>query len=683
MKKILGVLLAITLIITGYGCNKNSNSKEVRINVLSGDTKLSYEGTTYTAIDGVTYQNGDLLPVWRELSDVLSIDIVDSDVSENKRNNNLVIDSLSNLQTSRLDGELIDLSDYLASGKLNNFSKFLNDNKDIAKSITTSTGEIYFAPSSVQTVTTDQKFMIRADWVKMLLDTQYDSEGNVMTASYDTDKILPSQGGYTNFLELLEDEDGNITSVDITVSTSTGNKTFTKNTLASSLLRQNALATNDKTGAKLVNAFKIMLTMIYKDAFDKGIYTNLSDIFLSESAAYTAEDLIGLMRCVVTNPKYLTGNSSQTSVTGFFTTDGSIDGQEDMLALAQIFGYRGFASQNEFLYIDSNNDLNDIRSDADTIYNAIARLGQMYNEGLLLTNYVTDRDWQYELINTGFLTYGDNASVSGLNSNFEAILPPMALWSGDGIDLYSHFSESYSIMGDYAWAITTISTDEEIDNALKLIDYLYSDAGSKLMSYGPSAWTDGETTVNGVTVPKVNQTVIDIISNTKDVSGNTITSTDVKKTQDYLYYYQNYVGALAGVGYVKSSGLTAQILNTSGKAGETKFTNAINNKVLKTVTLTGEGFYRMVPSTFTFSSIQQTSINRNTVISDLISISSLPNLIRNGISGNFTKKEELNISPTDGSVISKASYRNNIEGDFTIYMRSFKELWKELNKEGE
>ncbi len=97
----------------------------------------------------------------------------------------------------------------------------------------------------------------------------------------------------------------------------------------------------------------------YIDTAYNGYYgTNRADLFIGQNAAWDADELTALLRCVVANARTLNGTDT---VSGLFCRETNNNMRRtDMYRFAgTLFGARGLQSTNDYLYVGNDNKLHD------------------------------------------------------------------------------------------------------------------------------------------------------------------------------------------------------------------------------------------------------------------------------------------------------------------------------------
>jgi putative aldouronate transport system substrate-binding protein len=120
---------------------------------------------------------------------------------------------------------------------------------------------------------------------------------------------------------------------------------------------------------------------------------------------------------------------------------------------------------------------------------------------------------------------------------------------------------------------------------LKLFDYVYSEEGNILMSYGPQAWRSGDMiTYKGKQIPELSDAALNELWTL--AGGN------------YTNYARMYLGSTLPIGFVKNQGMEYQCTTEGGRNGAAIVSAAIAAGTIKHVSpfLDENRFYTMVPT---------------------------------------------------------------------------------------
>ena len=109
-------------------------------------------------------------------------------------------------------------------------------------------------------------------------------------------------------------------------------------------------------GVTAVNMLRTYIDQAYNGYYG----TNRADLFIGQNAAWDADELVALLRCVVANPQTLNGTDS---IQGLFSReDDNNQRRVDMFRFAGVlFGVRGLESRQDYLYVGNDGKLHDAR----------------------------------------------------------------------------------------------------------------------------------------------------------------------------------------------------------------------------------------------------------------------------------------------------------------------------------
>ena len=546
---------------TGY------NSKDTG---LSMDAEIAGEGVTLA--DGVTYKTGDLKPTWVEVQNRLNIKI-DDQYQGNKAsdefdywkaqmgNIDIVSGTATKLTEAGNNGLVVNLAEHL--DEMPNFKAYLEANPIVRISIMgdTDTGSIFFSPYFDGVNDIERMPLMRADWVVKLLDgASFEAAGSNNTAAPVYEPYMPTSGKVT---------------VDVVKLDGNGKETVTKDYDKAGNIVAKMNEAGSMSGVDAVN----MLRKYIDEAYGGYYGDTRSNLFIGQNAAWDADELVALLRCVVANPQTLNGTDS---VEGMFSReDNNNQRKVDLMRFAgHLFGVRGLESRSDYLYVGTDNKLHDARMEEDA-YIAMERMNNMAKEGLISKNFIDNaaaKSDQYLETDTGFMSYDYNQTQTAYNQSklqdgekYMAAMVPVALWfdgsSADGV--YMRFTESWRSVKTDGWGISVEGTKDNPDKlnaALALIDYAYSEAGQILMSYGPDAFiktnADGSYVTfdfNGKQMPVI--------------SDETYKELWDKAKGNYTNYARKYLGST--LSFVKSQAFEYQCTQVVGKEGAGYISKAI------------------------------------------------------------------------------------------------------------
>jgi len=624
--KIFGTLLLVSLLsLTLISCGEKTSGGEdelvysdgtnLRLAVVHNSTKTtitfkdsSITGSGLTLADGKTYQTDDLKPVWAELQNVLKLEFTDVYTGKTSVKNeytewqsldfegvDVLVGNADDISEDGKVGKMVNLADYL--DYMPNFKAFLDQNPIVTLSVVsdTKTGSIYYAPYFDGFDDIEKYFLMRSDWLELLLD----GEGAYVADISDTFGDIIGEVEYQPYMPTT----GTLPIVSLKKDGS-GTQTITKNygnSFGNIVAYMNANVTSTTTGVELVNMFRE-----YIDAAYNGYYgTKRSDLFAGYDACWDADELVALLRCIVTNTYGLTGQND-TKVTGIFPRETTPNRTSDLFSITSMFGVRGSESRHDYLYFDAQGKLRDARGEPD-FNEGINKLNSLYGEGLILKDFdqalpKTVAKTMYQE-NLGFMIYDycqtqtiyneDETTLSKApNFNLTPVINPVAKWY-DGTNVvgdvdqgtFMRFTESWRSVKTNGWSIPSHVTGEKLAAAIKLFDFMYSPEGGILMSYGPAAWRSGNTiTYKGKQIPELSPAALEELWGL--AGGN------------YTNYARMYLGSTLPVGFVKDQGMEYQCTTEGGKNGAAIVSTAIAENVIKHVTpfISGNLFYAMVPT---------------------------------------------------------------------------------------
>ena len=388
-------------------------------------------------IDGQTYSGGktayatrSLLPAWKEFASKLNTTIRDAeDYSANADNGNydamkdtkkwksasdttqnvdLFYNSTGNIQKAIDSGLATDLTQFINADKMPNFKAYLEEHTSIADQLTSSDGKIYYTPYFDGYQFLERQFVLNSALAFEVLDQ----------TSYDLfDTTVAGVGAATNGLqankfnpfvyEMNGDTKVNYAGATKSVEVSkNGEKaTITVNGNVENIIsQQNTLLAAGTTGKALAQQLKTYLTAVYGGnvGADK-TYKNYTEIFCGESAAYTTDELVALMRVIRANPGVISGvfdNNGQLTAAGdpsatveIFIPRGAANNRvQNIMMISQLFGIQGTDSEDQNgNFFDSEGTISNMRS-AKSSYQALDYLNQFYQEGLIVKEFWKSND---------------------------------------------------------------------------------------------------------------------------------------------------------------------------------------------------------------------------------------------------------------------------------------------------
>ena len=574
---------------TGY------NSKQTG---LFFDAEIAKDGITLA--DGKTYNTGDLKPTWVEVEKQLGVKFEDHYQGNSATNEykywqerlaeiDMVSGTASQLSEAGVAGKVINIAEYL--DYMPNFKAYLEANPIVRLSITgdTSNGAIYFSPYFDGVNDIERMPLMRTDWVEKLLNGEGDftaTESKNLAAAVYT-PYMPTTG---------------TVEIDVVKADASGTEKVTKNyTAAGNIVKvmNDALANGAVTGVQAVNMLRDYIDTAYNGYYG----TNRADLFIGQNAAWDADELVALLRCVVANPQTLNGKDT---VAGLFSREDNNNQRKiDMFRFAgTLFGVRGLESRQDYLYIGTDGKLHDARQEEET-YVAIERMNAMAKEGLISNSFINNQAAKSETMlaeDAGFMHYDYNQTQTLYNQTklqdgekYMAVMVPVAHWF-DGTEggVYMRFTESWRSVKTDGWGISKAGVGDDknkLNAALALIDFAYSQKGQILMSYGPDAFIKTKADGSYVTF-NFNGQEMPVIA---DATFEELWKNDVGKG-NYTNYARQYLGST--LSFVKSQAFEYQCTHAVGKEGAGKISNAIALGTIKhpELAITENPWYTSVPT---------------------------------------------------------------------------------------
>ena len=568
----------------------------------SAKTGLFYDAETagdgITLADGVTYHTGDLKPTWVAVQDRLGM------VFENKYQGNgsskefaywkdqldqvdMISGTASLLSEYGEKGVIVNIADYL--DMMPNFSAYLEANPIVMLSITgnVETGAIYFSPYFDGVNDIEKMPLMRVDFAEKLLNGEgpFTAEQCKELMPYVYTPYMPTEGKIE---------------IEVVTADGTGVETITKDYDAAGNIIDKMNAAGPMDGVTAVNMLRDYIDVAYGGYYG----TNRADLFIGQNAAWDADELVALLRCVVANPWTLNGTDTIYGI--FSREENSASRRPDVWRFAlNMFGVRGAESRQDYLYIDYDGTLHDARQEVAT-YEAIERMNQMAQEGLVSQAFIEGqavKSENYMENDLGFVSYDYNQTQTILNKSklqneegekYTAIMVPVARWY-DGTNeegVYMRFTESWRSVKTDGWGISVAGINGDQDKlyaCLKLIDYAYSEEGQILMSYGPDAFIktneDGSYvtfTFNGKEMPVIADATFDALW---ELAGG-----------NYTNFARYYLGST--LSFAKSQAFEYNCTHPVGKEGAARLSTAIGLGVIHhpELAITENPWYTSVPT---------------------------------------------------------------------------------------
>lgn len=581
---------------TGYNSTKTG---------LFFDAEVAGDGVTLA--DGKTYHAGDLKPTWVEIQNRLGMVFEDKYQGNNASKEfdywkeqldqvDMVSGTAAKLSEFGVAGSLVNIADYL--DMMPNFKAYLDANPIIRMTITgdTSTGAIYISPYFDGVSDIERMPLMRTDWVVKLLDGdgEFAADACGKTAKPVYEPYMPTSGKVT---------------VDVVKADGSGVETVTKDYDTAGNIVAKMNEAGSLSGVDAVNMLRTYIDEAYAGYYG----TERSNLFVGQNAAWDADELVALLRCVVANAKTLNGTDT---IQGLFTReDNNNQRRVDMYRFAgTLFGVRGLESRKDFLYVGSDGALHDARQEPAT-YEALDRMNDMVAEGLISKAFVDsaeEKTQTYLENDLGFMHYDYNQTQTIYNEDgktldseagekYMAAMVPVARWY-DGTDpngVYMRFTESWRSVKTDGWGISKAGVGDDQDKlyaCLKLIDYAYSEEGQILMSYGPDAFIgDGTFMFNGKEMPVI--------------ADATRAELWAKAKGNYTNYARQYLGST--LSFLKSQAFEYQCTTEVGREGAGYISAAIGLGTFHhpELAVTENKWYTSVPTILPTTSVENDHIN--------------------------------------------------------------------------
>ena len=630
-KRILSLLVALSMMLTMFAgaaaAEELTYAQGTLLRMATGynsvktglffDAETAGEGVTLA--DGVTYHTGDLKPTWVEVQNTLGVAFENLYQGNSATNEfdfwkerlnevDMVSGTAAKLTEYGEAGSIVNIAEYL--DMMPNFKAYLEANPIVRLSITgnTSTGAIYFSPYFDGVNDIERMPLMRTDWVVKLLD------GEGAFAAEQSKELAPA--AYQPYMPTA-----GAVAIDVVNLEGTAVETVTKNydKAGNIVAKMNeALAAGPVDGVAAVN----MLRTYIDEAYDGYYGTARSNLFIGQNAAWDADEMVALLRCVVANPYTLNGTDS---VQGLFSReDDNNQRRVDMKRFGGVlFGVRGMESRQDSLWIDTEGKVRDARQDAEA-YVAMEYMNNMAKEGLISKAFMDsskESTKTYLENDLGFMHYDYNQTQTVYNETalqdgekYMAVMVPVARWF-DGTNeegVYMRFTESWRSVKVDGWGISVAGTEGNQDKlyaALKLIDYAYSPEGQILMSYGPDAFIktneDGSYATfnfNGQQMPII--------------ADATYAELWEKASGNYTNYARQFLGST--LSFAKSQAFEYQCTHEVGKEGAGYISTAIGLGTIKhpELAVTENPWYTSVPTVLPNTTVENNMINEYVDLSE-------------------------------------------------------------------
>ena len=604
MKKVLSLVLALVMVLSMVSLASASETLpyaegtvlRMAVGYNNSKTGLRFDpevaGEGVTLADGVTYHSGDFKPTWVAVQNLLKISIEDKYQGngagkefdywkEQLDQVDMVAGTAAKLSENGEAGLLVNIGEYL--DQMPNFKAYLDANPIVRLSITgnVENGAIYFSPYFDGVNDIEKMPLMRTDWVQKLLNGEgaftADASKKLAPAAYQP--YMPTSGKVE---------------IDVVTPDGTAVEKISKDYDAAGNIIANMNAAGELDGVAAVNMLREYIDKAYAGYYG----TNRADLFIGQNAAWDADELVALLRCVVNNPNTLNGTDN---IEGLFSREENNTARRaDIFRFGgTLFGVRGLESRQDYLYIGTDNMLHDARQEVAT-YEALGRLHAMVEEGLISTAYVNGQEVKTENYleqDLGFMHYDYNQTQTVYNATkldnaagekYMAVMIPVARWY-DGSNeegVYMRFTESWRSVKTDGWGISKpgVGSDtNKLNAALSLIDYAYSEEGTIMMSYGPEAFRKTETFIfNGKEMPQI--------------ADATYAELWEKANGNNTNYARQFLGST--LSFMKSQAFEYQCTHEVGREGAGKISTAIGLGTIKhpLLALADDPWYTSVPT---------------------------------------------------------------------------------------
>ena len=387
------------------------------------------ESKTYSG-GKTAYTTRDLLPTWAEFASKVKTTIRDAENYSGTNDNtvysamvanayksfssteekvDLFYNSTGNADKAITASAAKDLNQFIDRGLMPNFANYLEANPTIADQLTKSDGKIYYTPYFDGYQFLERQFVLNSGMVYEVLDQNSFNFFDTATAGtgaaanqLQANKYEPfvygqkSDGTKVNF---LEDK-----SIYVSVN-GTKQQITVKGDVENIISQQNKLLAAGTTGKALAEQMRAYLDAVYGENIgaDK-TFKKYTDIFCSESAAYTTDELVALMRVIKANPGVISGvfdENLQLTAAGDTNKEVEIiiprgaaaNRVQNIMMFLQLFGIQGTDAEDAIsnsMYFDADGTLSSYRS-TKASYQGLVYLHQFFEEGLIV-----DQFWKYD-----------------------------------------------------------------------------------------------------------------------------------------------------------------------------------------------------------------------------------------------------------------------------------------------
>jgi len=569
--------------------------------------KYIKQGAVYGASDGDNYKNfkaaksGTTKGLYKD---------------KNGQITDLFYNTTANLNELGDGGEVLDLSEYIDTtnpdkAKMPNFSKYLKENPAVEAELYHN-DKIFYTPYLDGYQAIERMFVMDTASVAKLLDEELPAGTGELKAgasAEENSKGLKGAPSAVPFIDADKNYPDATTTIKIVDEATSAAVDVTVAQTDNIIKQQNeALAKTDgsTTGKTLIDQFKAYAMAAYGDIITNKYDGKISKMFTSVGACYNADDLVALLRLFKANPDVLYGSAdAYDEVVPVFPRGQADNRVENILNFgATLYGVQGRGSEYDHLFFGADGKIHDFDT-AQASYDMLDKLHALYSEGLIQANFWSgskgtaglDTFFKRSLDNStfGLLEYDYTATQAAANDikdgvgtksesrkkaacgfdfsktqvqGVAPILSPLTYVStesftyGQNLDdktgktLTRYYEENRSVKNT-SWAIPAASDNK--DDAIKLMDYMFSLEGWRIQNFGPEGYWDLGTVLGEDDTPIIKQSVLNHFAGTG---------------LDFWNYCRGFLGTTQGIGHYRPTTLDFQACNFYARDGYTKLTLA-------------------------------------------------------------------------------------------------------------
>ncbi len=269
------------------------------------------------------------------------------------------------------------------------------------------------------------------------------------------------------------------------------------------------------TGAQLTKVLQEYIKVAYhKKGETTAFYTKLSDVFNSAYAAWDVDLYVALGRSAMTSSALLGDKTKGEGAYFLGSRTGYTNRTYDIASMAgELYGVRGLTSRyaNLYTYVDAEGNMKDARSNPET-WEALSNMHALAVEGLYYTGksatdgvasiggtansnkqIYSSTDYVQTQTATGGFAVDGKVTKAGVETgyNYAPILTPVSRWDIDGDGTHEkvmRFTESWRGVKDGGLCIPkgyVQNNPDRFSALLAVIDWMYSNDGQMVLTYGP------------------------------------------------------------------------------------------------------------------------------------------------------------------------------------------------------